>query len=231
MSCPASSTLNTITVINNYIETTLDKLILDIETCGTFIGLKAFVGSGFLTNTYIDLGARIVSDQVVGTNSSSVHLELLPEDLGLGTGADIDTIIIFEILNSRLSTDIGLINETKMTGVASYASVYPCLINKIDNIDAGCNDCSSLNNALLLDMLMQSTSTYLMYGRYSDAVNTYNKMKIICREYDLIFSTDPTFCDTYGGIGCWILQSTFSVTPGPLSPGSLLPPTLITPIL
>ena len=212
MSCPASSSENTITITNCYIQTTLDKVILDIEACGTFTTLYVYTGSGFLTNIGTDLTTNILTNMVVAGDSVSVHLELNPIDIGLSAGADIDTILIFRVESTRTAIGGSTVNENKLFGTASYASVYPCLINKIENIDAGCSDCESLNNALLLDMLMQSTSMYLMYDRFSDAVNTYNKMADTCREYNLIYKTNPTYCDLYGGIGCWIIGSTFQVS-------------------
>jgi len=212
MSCPASPTDKTITVTNLYIQTTLDKIIVDAQTCGQFTGLYAFVNEGFLLNQGTDLTTLITTNQIVAGDSASVHLELLPEDIGLSVGSDIDTIVILRFDNTRIATSGVTIEETKLAGVASYASIYPCLINKIEHVDGGCNDCEAMNNALLLDMLMQTVSAYLSYERFADAVNTYNKMKNICLEYDLMYSTNPTTCDLYGGIGCWIINSTFQIS-------------------
>jgi len=211
MSCPAISTEQTISVTQLYITTTLDQLVLDAQTCGEFTGLYAYPNDGFLYNTGVDLTQMVLDNQVIGAEDASLHLELTATDLGI-SGADIDTIIVFRFTNTRTATDGSTVTETKLASVASYASVYPCLINKIDNIDAGCNNCDSLNNALLISLLMDTVTTYITYERFADAVRSYQKIKVICREYDLLYSTIPTVCDLYGGIGCWIINSTFQVT-------------------
>ena len=209
MTCSDPTISNTITYTNLYISPSLQTLVVDAETCGTFVEMYVYTGTNFLTNTPVNLTSHL-SNQVTTGGASSLHLDLTVSDIGLSN--NIDTLVIVRLVNERTFQSSPPINESALSAAVSYASIYPCLIHKLSQADANCNDCANLNNAMLMYMLMEATSGYILYGRYADAVNTYNRIKGICQEYDLLYQTDPTICELYGGIGCWIIGSTLVVS-------------------
>jgi len=209
MACSDPTMTNTITVSTLTISSSLDLLIVDAQTCGTFTESYIYIDDGILTNTGIDLSS-LLSSQIISGDTSSIHLELTPQDIGLGTGK-LDRFITVRFVNRRTFDTHPDITETYVTAVVSYASIYPCLVHKVTQATADCSECAALNNAMLIHMLMQTIQGYLAFGRVSDAAYSYMRIKEICREYDLVYSTDPTVCQQYGGIGCWIINSTFQV--------------------
>jgi hypothetical protein len=116
------------------------------------------------------------------------------------------------------------IQQTKIdearVGVASFATIYPALIHKILMLDEGCSACSEINDALTLDMLIKAVTVYLSVDRVEEAWNAYNKARQMSQDYEDLYAKGPTACQTFGGIGCWLIDKNFVVSPSRVIYGS-----------
>lgn len=99
------------------------------------------------------------------------------------------------------------------TGVASFASIYPCLTHKVLTVKDNCTACNGLDDALTLDLLIKSVSIYLAIDRVAEAYNAFHKAEMMCQDYEDLYVKGPTMCQKFGGIGCWIIDKNFVVTP------------------
>lgn len=199
-----------------YISQQLDSLTINAVSCGTITGMYLYFGTGFLTNTFVDASLLIsqTPELISGTPTGRSVLSVTISNSSVSI-SDFNTVVVVRLKNDY---DDGISTEQESTkAIASYAGIYPCLINTISRIDSGCNECKAFNNVLMIWMLIDITNTYFQYDRISEGVDSYAKILEICIENSIIFSGRPLpefsgyACGQYGGIGCWIIDSTFVV--------------------
>jgi len=199
-----------------YITPQLDSLVINAVSCGTITGMYLYLSTGFLTNTSIDV-SLLISQTPELLNGTPTGRSILSVTIPAASVpvADFNTVVVVRLVNDY---DDGINTSQELTkAVASYAGIYPCLINAISRVDSGCNDCKVFNNVLMIWMLIDITNTYFQYDRISEGVDSYAKILEICIENNIIFSGRPlpefsfSLCGQYGGIGCWIVDSTFVV--------------------
>jgi len=114
--------------------------------------------------------------------------------------------------------------EEARVGVASFASIYPALIHKIMMIESGCASCSEMNEALTLDLLIKAVAIYLSVDRVEEAWDAYAKARQMSQDYEDLYAKGPTACQTFGGIGCWIIDKNFVVSINQIGSTPLQPP-------
>ena len=154
----------------------------------------------------------------------ALHTKRCFNDLGVREKCD--------FLNDGINEDVCVLDcqtakfEEVRIGVASYGSIYPALVDKIMHIDSGCAACSEMNDALTMDMLVKACSIYLTVDRVEEAWDAYQKVRQLSQDYEDLFRKGPTACQTFGGIGCWLIDHNFVVAFGTpyVVPGVIRPP-------
>jgi len=205
----------TIWVNDLFITPDLGSLYVNATTCGEFTELYAYVGNNFLQDESLDISALIVNEPElsgsVPTGRNIMTISIPPSSLGL---TDLNTAVVLRFVNNA-NGDTEADPYDTVKAVASYASLYPCMIHNIKSITSGCNDCKALNNAIMLNLMMDITTAYFQYDRISEGIETYHQMLNLCLENEIIFQANtpgaPSPCGQYGGIGCWIVNTTFVV--------------------
>lgn len=114
-------------------------------------------------------------------------------------------------IDESLEEQVIKIDEARV-GVASFATIYPALIHKIMAISDGCTACSDMNDALTMDMLIKAVVIYLTVDRVEEAWEAYAKSRQMSQDYEDLFRKGPTACQTFGGIGCWMIDKNFIVS-------------------
>ena len=207
----------TIWIEDLFITPDLSSLTINATTCGEFTEMYAYVGNGFLNDESINISSLIINTPILDqfgnpSGRSTMKLTIPASTFNL---TDLNTTIVIRLVNdANLNVGEDAYETTK--AVASYAGIYPCLIHNIKHSSNGCNDCKSMNNAIMLNLMMDITSAYMKFDRISEAISTYNDMLNICLENEIIFKGNkpgsPSIsCGQYGGIGCWIIDTTFVV--------------------
>lgn len=235
--CDSPESENIVEIIEIKVADDLKKLIIKAESCGEFVGIWAYLGSAYASgdgdrDQAQDLSALIpVRDGVPSTNLDiEVTVDQLYADVdSVLKPKIIDTYIVIELevqrcwdtqpggymsldscnANNEDSKDV----QNMVYGVASFAKIYPCLAHKIITMEDQCTACSSMDDVLTLDLLIKAVALYIRFERLAEAWYAYDKATKLCQDYDDTFRTGPTACDVWGGIGCWIIDDNFIVSP------------------
>ena len=215
--CALMKNTATIEMVDLKLNAKRTTLYLRVKACGHIQSISIAIGNPS-TSTYQNVYFRNPNEP----RESEMILELDGTDFGLLKGEPIGSFITVQVKDVRCFDSNGkyegctgsvaqtVVENTELFGVASFWDVYPCLTNKILNIDDSCKSCQDIDNALVLDMLIKSIEIYLRRQRIDDAYLSYLKAKDMCSDY---YSIDhPDFDDCDGGIGCWIVNSNFVVT-------------------
>jgi hypothetical protein len=171
------------------------------------------------TSVLADSSTPVIISTIVVTNDTGSTTYVEDTDYSITEHPNGDTLISFMSAGAINIGDIVLIDydyrviptETYVTATVSYASTYPCLLYYVDQASANCSECQALNNALLIYLLMETINGFIIFGRITDAIKNYIRIKEVCLENELVYRDSVDHCELYDGVGCWIIGSTFVV--------------------
>jgi len=165
-------------------------IVVNAGTGAVVNSLLFYVGSAYLTDTYIDLSSRLSGIQTETLNITKAELgittDIIDGILTLYAENDIDETVEAYLLNSYYSSLI-LARKIALTGIQD-----------------------SFKEVEFLYFYIEAAKLYINSGSIEQALNLYERVDAVCANYpDYMVTEDIPECAI--GSGCWIINGKYVI--------------------
>ncbi len=150
-------------ILNQFsVSTDMSKIIISLTSSSAITSLKMWTSSTYKDpNNFIDLSSYLQGQYTLG-------IEIL--------ASEIDEINSFsELYFVEVTTDDGGV----IIGTYEPTQFYIAQASLLSTINLSCLSCNdNFQNAILLDMYLEALNKALVYGRFMDAIDFLNRIRI-----------------------------------------------------